>query len=218
VPERKSFFAEKPAGITYGSPAAPTPALPRRPVDSLESTTYQQPPARAVPRPSEDIQEYSIQLDPPGPQKVFRLDSEADLQERMRQEARQRTPVERIEFPSEPVVGAGPFVQRTFAESKMQVEPMYVCYGRLYFEDLNSERYGWDLGPIQPFVSTGLFFKDVVTLPYHALTNPCRCYECNAGYCLPGDPVPYLLYPPQLSVTGGIAEAGTALALLAIFP
>ena len=55
-------------------------------------------------------------------------------------------------------------------------------------------------------------------LPYHIGTQPCRCYECSAGYCLPGDPVPYLLYPPELSLSGFLLEAGTVVSLAAIFP
>jgi hypothetical protein len=100
----------------------------------------------------------------------------------------------------------------------MVVEPHFVCYGRTYFTELNSERYGWDLGPLQPFVSAGVFFWDVVALPYHIATDPCRCYECSAGYCLPGEPVPYLLYPPTFSLSGLGAEAATAVVLFAVFP
>ena len=55
-------------------------------------------------------------------------------------------------------------------------------------------------------------------LPYHMATDPCRKCECSAGYCLPGDPVPLLCYPPQLSLTGAVAEAATIAALFAIFP
>jgi hypothetical protein len=109
-------------------------------------------------------------------------------------------------------------VARTFPPAQEVVEPYYVCYNRLLFEERNSERYGWDLGFIQPFVSAGAFYWDVVALPYHLGTEPCRHYECGAGYCLPGDPVPYLLYPPELSLTGTVLEAGTIVALFGIFP
>ena len=80
------------------------------------------------------------------------------------------------------------------------------------------QRYGWDLGVLHPVVSSAIFLKDVVTVPYHLGTNPLRCRECNAGYCLPGDPVPLLLYPPGLSLTGTATEVATILALVAIFP
>jgi hypothetical protein len=224
-----------------GKPMSNDTVLPRGaalpPVETpgfhFQSTAYQSPqvqkgsvspvPLGASPavsgRPGgEEGTEYPIELEPPGPQVLFRLDSESAMQERIRQKARERTPVERVEFPSEPVVGTGPFVQRTFVEGKMFVEPNYVCYGRLYFEELNSERYGWDLGPIQPFVSAGVFFKDLAFLPYHAFSDPFRYHDCNSGYCLPGDPVPYMIYPPGLSVTGALAEAGVVSAMFAIFP
>jgi hypothetical protein len=166
----------------------------------------------------EELPEYQIQLEPPGPERLFRLESEQTLQERMRQEARQRPTLERIAFPDEPILSTSAYTARAFPPAQECVEPNYVCYRRLFFEDINSERYGWDLGFIQPFVSAGEFFFDVAALPYHCGTAPCRKYECSAGYCLPGDPVPYLLYPPELSLTGTIFEAGTIVALFAIFP
>src|SRR5262249_23150469 len=54
--------------------------------------------------PADESQEYSIQLEPPGPQRLFKLESEAAFFERLRQEARQRPTPERIEFPAEPVL------------------------------------------------------------------------------------------------------------------
>jgi hypothetical protein len=120
--------------------------------------------------------------------------------------------------PPEPGPGPEPWVPRQWAPMSEIVEPAYVCYGRLYFEQINSERYGWDLGPLQPLLSAGIFYFDVAFLPYHMGTEPCRWYECSAGYCLPGDPVPLLLYPPELSATGALAEAGTVGLLLMIFP
>jgi hypothetical protein len=45
-----------------------------------------------------------------------------------------------------------------------------------------------------------------------------RRYECNAGYYLPGDPMPFLLYPPELSFSGALAEAAIIGLGFAIFP
>jgi hypothetical protein len=201
------------------NPAAKLVRVPS-PQGIIQQTFYQQKGGLGgfIPPPAEETAEYLIQLVPPGPQRVFRLESEQALQERIRQEAKERPTPERVGFPEEPVVGRGPYVQRAFPERHMLVEPNYVCYNRLFFEEKNSERYGWDLGFIQPFVSAGEFYWDLATLPYHFWTEPCRHYECSAGYCLPGDPVPYLIYPPQLSMSGAIAEAGTVVGLLAIFP
>jgi hypothetical protein len=116
----------------------------------------------------------------------------------------------------EPLTKA-PYSPRAYQPGVEQVEPMYVCYDRLYFENKNSDRYGWDLGFIQPFVSAAKFYTDFVFLPYNYGTRPCQRYEADAGYCLPGDPVPYLIYPVELSVTGGLLEAGTVVGLAAMF-
>jgi hypothetical protein len=153
----------------------------------------------------------------PSPERLFgQLDTEADLRERIRQDAKHTKKT--VIFPDEPVVSKEPYVPRRFPAAAEHVEPNYTCYQRLLFEEKNSERYGWDLGIIQPFVSAGAFYFDFVTLPYHAFTRPCQKYECSAGYCLPGDPVPYLIYPPELSLTGTVAEGGAIAAVLAIFP
>jgi hypothetical protein len=162
--------------------------------------------------------DYQIQFTPPGPERLFRLESERALQERMRLEALERPTHERIQFPEEPVVSTEQYVDRMFPPATETVEPSYVCYGRLYFEDKNTERYGWDLGFIQPFVSAAAFYWDVVTLPYHIGTEPCRKFECSAGYGLPGDPVPLLWYPPEFSLTGAFLEAATIVSLFGIFP
>jgi hypothetical protein len=110
-----------------------------------------------------------------------------------------------------------PYQPRAFSPSVEQVEPFYVCYGRLYFENKNTDRYGWEMGILQPLLSTAIFYKDVALFPYNFGTRPCQRFEANAGYCLPGDPIPYLIYPVELSLTGLTLEAGTAVGLAAIF-
>jgi hypothetical protein len=162
--------------------------------------------------------EQTIQLDPPGPERLFRLESENALQERWRQELWTHRPGDRQIYPDEPILTREKYYGRNWQSRTLFVEPNYLCYKRLLFEQPNFERYGWDLGPVGTALSPLAFFGDVVTLPYHAFTDPFRCCECNAGYCLPGDPVPLLLYPPQLSTAGGVAETATILTLLAIFP
>jgi hypothetical protein len=167
---------------------------------------------------SDESLQYQIPLEPPGPQDIFKLDTEAELYERMRQQARNQNPDNRITFPEEPIVSREKYHGRSFPHAAEVVEPYYVCYRRLLFEDINSERYGWDLGAVQPFVSAGTFFFDLVTVPYHLATRPFDQMECNAGHCLPGDPVPYLAYPPELSITGIAAEGAAAAVLFALFP
>jgi hypothetical protein len=138
--------------------------------------------------------------------------------QRLGEEAKSRTPPERVVFPEEPVLSREPFLGRRWPATKKLVEPHYVCYRRLFFEQVNYERYGWDLGIVTPFCSAGQFFADVVTLPYHAFTDPCRHFDCSSGYCLPGDPVPYLCYPVEQSLTGYLAEGAAIAGAAAVFP
>jgi hypothetical protein len=202
-------------------PVSPTPLVTGAPVP-IQPTAYQPPrlppPGERDTRTPDEPSEFQINLDLPGPERLFRLESEAQMQERMRQEARGRQPTDRIVFPEEPVLARTPYEGRHFCPMGTVVEPNYVCYNRLLFEELNSERYGWDLGIFSPIVSTAFFFKDVALLPYHLGTDPCRHYECSAGYCLPGDPVPYMIYPCECSISGLVAE-GAAIAAVAVgFP
>jgi hypothetical protein len=162
---------------------------------------------------------YPIQLEPPGLERLAQsLQTDAALQERIRQEMRTRQPMERVVFPESPVLSTDTYQGRSFEPRNLVVEPNYVIYDRLYFQQNNFERYGWDLGILGPPISAAAFLWDFVTFPYHVGTDPCRCYDSNAGYCLPGDPVPLMLYPPELSLTGAAFEVGAILTLVAIFP
>jgi hypothetical protein len=157
-----------------------------------------------------------------GPNEVVRLESEANFRRRLTQKNRQKSDsgAERTTFPEEPVVSTTIVrsVARAVPGHMLLVEPAYVCHGPLWFEERNAERYGWDLGIIQPPIQAGIFFADVLTLPYHMGVNLTRGPECSAGQCLPGDPVPYLLYPPQLSFSGGVLQAGAVVGMIAAFP
>jgi hypothetical protein len=205
--------------------AGSTPALPPVRRDSLNAQAVQPTgnqqkyPQPALPRLNTDeTTELLVPLEPPGPQRLYRLDSEAELMERMRQEGRERSTPERITFPEEPIISKLPYTGRSFPQVALETEPSYVLHRKLFFEERNSERYGWDLGIMQPFVSTGAFYWDLALVPYQFASLPFRRFESNAGLCLPGDPVPYRLYPPNVSVTGTVVEAGVIVALFAIFP
>jgi hypothetical protein len=161
-----------------------------------------------------DPYEAYIRLEPPGRERLFgSRDTERELEERMRQERRDSGIGDPIQFPEKPVLTEEPYRPRTFAPLIEFAEPPVVVYRRLYFEDKNSERYGWDLGPVQPLVSTLLFFKDTLLFPHNFASYPCRRFDTNAGQCRPGDPVPYIIYPPEFTGTGLLAEIG-AVALL----
>jgi hypothetical protein len=189
------------------------------PLDPVQRVTFQQMPAGpGVSSNDEKSAEQTIQLEPPGPDRLFRLESEDAMKERWRHELKTVRPYDRQIYPDEPILTRETYFGRSWQPRTLYVEPNYLCNKRLLFEQINSERYGWDLGPVTTALSPLLFYKDIITLPYHAFTDPFRECECNAGYALPGDPVPLLLYPPQLSSTGALAETATILTLLAIFP
>jgi hypothetical protein len=200
--------------LNYHKQAAPMPPAPEPVIRQVQAFAPAKPGGGGL----GDQIDYLIQLLPPGPERMFRIRSEVELREQIRQEAREKSPPERAVFPEEKPVTDEKYAARQFAPQVSLVEPGYVNYDRLYFEDLNSERYGWDLGAAQPLVSTGLFFFDLVTLPYHLASRPFDCIQSSAGYCLPGDPVPYLLYPPDTSTTGALGEAAAIIGLIAIFP
>ncbi len=167
----------------------------------------------------DEIKQYQILLEPPSPEALFgRLDSEKMFEQRMRQQAKQQMPPGSVQFPDKPVLSKSEFQGRAFPPQVMIAEPAFVCHHRPYFEEKNAERYGWDLGFIQPFVSTLYFYRDVIFLPHNIASHPHRRYECNAGYCLPGDPVPYIFYPPDFTLVGGVAEGAVAVGLFAAIP
>jgi len=197
------------------------PRLETPPRQLVQETTPQSQkyPVPALPRLNTDEStELIIPLEPPGPQRLFRLDSEVSMMERMRQEGRERQNPERITFPEEPVVSRAPYAGRNFPGALATAEPNYVLHRRLFFEERNAERYGWDLGIMSPVIAAGAFYWDLALLPYQVGELPFRRFESNAGKCLPGDAVPYQLYPPVMSLSGAALEAGVIVALFAIFP
>lgn len=157
-----------------------------------------------------------LELEPPGPDRVFRTESEAALYERIRQRYRQANL--RAEFPKDPVLGDGrEYAGRMWAMQLTQRMPNWVRYEPLYFEEKNAERYGWDAGIYQPFLSAGKFYLDLVMLPYNFGVRPVWHREYNTGYMLPGDPVPYLIYIPDFSWTGLTLEAAAVVGYFCLF-
>ncbi len=223
VPAAKAALPEMPAvtapvaakTLFYQKDAAPAekpavrPALYQDPVTGQPSSG----PEAAILPPS------ATNTTPPDI-KDIPLQTEASLQQSIVAEVKQYRQSEIFRnFPNDyEALTKVAYAPHALAPAVERVEPTYVCYERLYFEEKNAERYGWELGPLQPFVSAAKFYGDLVSFPYNFGTRPCQRFETSAGYCLPGDPVPYLIYPIELSVTGGLLQAGTVVGLYAIFP
>ena len=188
-----------------GQPTAPAPMTPVAPLYTTPK--------------NEDLFRTYVRLEPPGREKLFgSRDTEAELEERMRQEAKDAGRQETIFFPDKGDLAPEAFKGRNFPPTRVMAEPAYIVYQPLYFEDRNSERFGWELGPIQPLVSTAIFFKDVFFWPLHCGSAPHRHWETNAGQCQPGDPVPYTWYPPEVTWTGVLYQAGAIALLTAPLP
>ena len=118
-----------------------------------------------------------------------------------------------LRFPPLPAVSPPgvPYQPKTamYPPRTLFIEPTYVVHRRLHFEDKNTERAGWDLGPLQTLVSAGQFYRGVIFWPYN-LASGCvhGFWDTSAGKCLPGSPTPYYLYPHAVTLTGTAAEAG----------
>lgn len=159
---------------------------------------------------------YVEPLEVPTPERLFRLESEQALRERMRQE--QRDQGARAVFPSDvPIAPPGVTYQgRAWPRFVSTIPASVTAYNPLYFEDKNVERYGWDAGIFQPALSAGKFYLDLVMLPYNIGAQWPWSLEYNAGYALPGDPEPYRLYWPRLSCTGAALESLAVLGIIAL--
>src|SRR5262249_24434196 len=147
---------------------------------------------------------------------VFRLDSSAVLEDRIRKSSAN---LKDLKIPPLPDLAQGkPYVPRSYPPAKVELEPGFVAHRRLYFEEKTAERFGGEIGAAQPFLSAAYFYRDCLFLPYKLATSPHECYDTSAGKCLPGRPVPYYLYPPDFSWTGTAAQLGVVTGLVFIFP
>jgi hypothetical protein len=102
------------------------------------------------------------------------------------------------------------------------VLPSVVCYRPLYFEDRNTERHGWRVPGLQPFISTGKFYLDTLLLPWHMLRQPPCSWQCSHAVPGPGDHVPYAVDLPLFHGTwieeGGGVQAEVSVGVPAASP
>ena len=62
---------------------------------------------------------------------------------------------------------------RSFTPSAIQWKASGLCHKPLYFEEVQLERYGHEIGPVlQPLVSTAHFFGNIAVLPYKMGIHP----------------------------------------------
>lgn len=212
---------QKPTGSDAPAPTNPQPpAAVQTPKPTEPAKPGEDP--KATPTPA-----YKA---PTGKDRIFRLDSDQVVQARVGRELIEETskwaPNLSPEYFSPPEIApyypvgakyqAKP-IRENYPPAKTLIEPDYVVHRRLLFEDVNSERYGWDLGIIQPIVSTAIFYKDTLLWPANLASHFFEWYDTSAGKYLPGTPVPYFLYPPEIDLfgfgVGGFVIAGAAVIL-----
>lgn len=163
------------------------------------------------------IRDVNIKLDLPKREDVFRFQSNVELGTRIKRELQAQYNIP-VDLPTIPVISDKPLPARANSPMQVLIEPSYVMHRRLFFEQKNSERAGWDFGPAQPILSTLHFYKDVVLLPSKMASNLLEPYETSAGKCLPGSPTPLLWYPPEITTFGGVVGAAAIVGTVALFP
>jgi hypothetical protein len=207
------------------APAEQPPPLFKLPKESEVSPTVPQANSRVVQqvgysriRGVEEKGEFSVRVTPPGLDRLTQRLSEKDFFQTIREESQREPGSAPLYFPQEEPVSNEVYTGRFVPQVNRFVEPFYVCHQPLYFEQKNFERYGWELGIINPAFEVTKYFYDLVMLPYHIGADTCHCYDCSAGKCLPGDPVALMFYPERFSVTGLVFEAATIAGLWFVFP
>jgi hypothetical protein len=138
--------------------------------------------------------DFVVSTDVPGPERLFRRESEAVVFERIKQETKKKAGSRPVIFPEYTPLTRDPFMPRMFPLMVEAVEPNYLAHKRLFFEQQNFERHGWDCSFLTPAINFGAFYYDIATLPIHYFRRPFDCTDCSAGKCLPGDPTPLYLY------------------------
>jgi hypothetical protein len=144
----------------------------------------------------------------PNQEDLFRLQGDLELNQRILRDTNKMT--ERFPMLPSMVPAGTQYTPKTAMYQPMQavVEPNYVIHRRLFFEEMNSERAGWDAGPAQSVFSSAYFFRDIMLLPSRLASKPRCAYDSGAGKCRPGDPTPYYYYPHGVTWFG--AAVGTA--------
>jgi len=203
--------------------------VPAQPISGVVPAVYMEPERNLVPVTlppqaqmrgqgnAEDSEVEFVRTELPGPQRLFTRDSETQLFDRIAMRMK-RTEGSRAIFPPAVVISTEPYRARNFPRMVEMVEPGYVCHGRLLFEQPNFERAGYNFGVLQPALCLGVFYYDVLMLPYHCWSDLHNRYECSAGKCLPGDPSPLLVPRERFSVTGILGQTGAVVGGIFVFP
>lgn len=116
-------------------------------------------------------------------------------------------------------IHATPDAPRSFIPATVQWKASGICHHPLYFEELQLERYGHEVGPVlQPVLSSAVFFGNVLMLPYHVGMNP--PWECQyaLGHERPGNCMPWTMETIPYSEPGTFLQAAAITSAVFILP
>lgn len=116
-------------------------------------------------------------------------------------------------------IHATPDAPRSFIPATVQWKASGICHHPLYFEELQLERYGHEVGPVlQPVLSSAVFFGNVLMLPYHVGVNP--PWECQyaLGHERPGNCMPWTMETIPYSEPGAFLQAAAITSAVFILP
>ncbi|MFO0935475.1 MAG: hypothetical protein U0798_03040 [Gemmataceae bacterium] len=178
--EKKIYYSKPAEGVVPAQAIAPPapppifqpltmPALQSQPVPPFSnSPAVGQLPDLSVVQPNINaakLNQPAESLDklvPPKREDVFRFDSDKVLEERIRREApitAEKRPQD-VYFPPVSKPEYAKTLARSMPSMQVTIEPAYVTHRRLFFEQKNTERAGWDYGTAQPIISAFHFYAD----------------------------------------------------------
>ncbi len=116
-------------------------------------------------------------------------------------------------------IGYESYAGRQFVPSAVEWKASGLCHKPLYFEDVQLERYGHEVGPVlQPLLSSAHFFGNALILPYKMGIHPPGECQYALGYYRPGNCAPYMIQPFPFSLRGAAAQAGFVTGAAALIP
>lgn len=121
-------------------------------------------------------------------------------------------------FAAEPTFFDTERVGRPWLQYAYHWQASGLCHKPLYFEQPNLERYGYNCGIAQPFISAAHFFGTIPLLPYKmALDPPCECVY-DLGYSRPGSCAPFECHVPRFSADALLVEGAVITGLIFLIP
>lgn len=122
-------------------------------------------------------------------------------------------------LPNKCGIGYDAYAGRQFIPSAIEWKASGLSHKPLYFEDVQLERYGHEVGPVlQPLLSSAHFFGNALLLPYKMGIHPPSECQYALGYYRPGDCAPYMVQPFPWSLRGAAVQAGAVTGAAALIP